>query len=68
MVRAAVGDRMSTILQNLALVITAFCIAFYLQWRVAAVILGTFPLLISAAVGEVCSLRSILCKLEFKCP
>ncbi|CAM6016899.1 unnamed protein product [Sphagnum balticum] len=52
MVRAAVGDRMSTILQNLALVITAFCIAFYLQWRVAAVILGTFPLLISAAVGE----------------
>jgi ATP-binding cassette subfamily B (MDR/TAP) protein 1 len=54
MVRAAVGDRMSTILQNLALVITAFCIAFYLQWRVAAVILGTFPLLICAAVGEVC--------------
>ncbi|CAK9872650.1 unnamed protein product [Sphagnum jensenii] len=52
MVRAAVGDRMSTILQNLALVITAFCIAFYLQWRVAAVILGTFPLLICAAVGE----------------
>ena len=53
LVRAAVGDRMSTILQNLALVVTAFCIAFYLQWRVAAVILATFPLLIGAAVGEV---------------
>lgn len=54
LVRAAVGDRMSTLLQNLALVITAFCIAFYLQWKVAGVILSTFPLLIGSAIGEVC--------------
>lgn len=54
LVKAAVGDRMSTILQNLALVITAFCIAFYLQWKVAGVILLTFPLLIGSAIGEVC--------------
>ncbi|KAG0626974.1 hypothetical protein M758_2G165000 [Ceratodon purpureus] len=52
LVKAAVGDRMSTILQNLALVITAFCIAFYLQWKVAGIILLTFPLLIGSAVGE----------------
>lgn len=52
-VRAAVGDRMSMIIQNLVLVVTAFCLAFYLQWRVAAVILTAFPLLIAAAVGEV---------------
>jgi ATP-binding cassette subfamily B (MDR/TAP) protein 1 len=54
LVKAAVGDRMSTIMQNLALVITAFCIAFYLQWKVAGIILLTFPLLIGSAVGEVC--------------
>lgn len=54
LVKAAVGDRMSTLLQNLALVVTAFCIAFYLQWKVAGVILLTFPLLIGSAIGEVC--------------
>ena len=58
LVKAAVGDRMSTILQNLALVITAFCIAFYLQWKVAGIILLTFPLLIGSAIGEVCRVSS----------
>lgn len=54
LVKAAVGDRMSTIVQNFSLVVTAFCISFYLQWKVAGVVLLTFPLLVGAAVGEVC--------------
>lgn len=60
-VKAAIGDRMSTILQNLALVVTAFCIAFYLQWKVAGVILLTFPLLIGSAIGEVRRLSVFIC-------
>lgn len=52
LVRAAVADRMSTITQNLALTVTAFVIAFVLEWRVTLVILATFPLLIGASVGE----------------
>jgi ATP-binding cassette subfamily B (MDR/TAP) protein 1 len=53
LVRAAVGDRMSTIIQNGALTVTAFVIAFVLQWKVTLVILATFPLLIGAAIAEV---------------
>jgi ATP-binding cassette subfamily B (MDR/TAP) protein 1 len=53
LVRAAVADRLSTLTQNLALTVTAFSIAFYLEWRVTLVILATFPLLIGASVGEV---------------
>lgn len=53
LVRAAVGDRVSTIMQNGALTVTAFVIAFVLQWKVTLVILSTFPLLIGAAIGEV---------------
>lgn len=52
LVRAAVADRMSTITQNLALTVTAFVIAFVLEWRVTLVILATFPFLIGASVGE----------------
>ena len=53
LVRAAVADRLSTLTQNMALTVTAFAIAFYLEWRVTLVILATFPLLIGASVGEV---------------
>ncbi|CAM6127718.1 unnamed protein product [Calypogeia fissa] len=52
LVRAAVGDRVSTIMQNGALTLTAFVIAFVLQWKVTLVILATFPLLIGAAIAE----------------
>ncbi|KAH7427129.1 hypothetical protein KP509_10G031400 [Ceratopteris richardii] len=51
-VRAAVADRLSAITQNMALTVTAFVIAFYLEWRVTSVIIATFPLLIGASVGE----------------
>eukprot|EP00250_Pteridium_aquilinum_P013715 c21526_g1_i1 orf=740-4684(+) len=52
LVRAAVADRLSTITQNMALTVTAFAIAFFLEWRVTLVIIATFPLLIGASVGE----------------
>nr|PNR36325.1 hypothetical protein PHYPA_022176 [Physcomitrium patens] len=51
-VRAAVGDRLSTIVQNLALIVTALAIVFALEWRVAWVMIACFPLLIGALVGE----------------
>ncbi|KAL2641264.1 hypothetical protein R1flu_008851 [Riccia fluitans] len=52
LVRAAVGDRLSTVSQNLALMTTAFVIAFVLCWKVTLVILATFPCLIAAAIAE----------------
>ncbi|BBN12105.1 autophagy-related protein 9 [Marchantia polymorpha subsp. ruderalis] len=51
-VRAGIGDRICTVMQNMSLVITAFVIAFILEWRVASVMVATFPLLIVALVGE----------------
>ncbi|KAH8947268.1 hypothetical protein BDL97_11G031200 [Sphagnum fallax] len=52
LVRASVGDRMSVILMTLALLILAFGIAFYLDWRVAFVVFGTYPFMVGAFVGE----------------
>ncbi|KAG0460760.1 hypothetical protein HPP92_021057 [Vanilla planifolia] len=52
LVRSAVADRMSTIIQNISLTATAFIIAFVLSWRMAAVVLATFPLLICASIAE----------------
>ncbi|KAK6115191.1 hypothetical protein DH2020_007460 [Rehmannia glutinosa] len=52
LVRSAIADRISTIIQNIALTVTAFVIAFVLSWRVAAVVVATFPLLIGANIAE----------------
>ncbi|KAL3514789.1 hypothetical protein ACH5RR_027506 [Cinchona calisaya] len=52
LVRSALADRLSTIVQNVALALTAFVIAFTLSWRLAAVIIATFPLLIGASIAE----------------
>ncbi|CAA0841135.1 ABC transporter B family member 13 [Striga hermonthica] len=52
LVRTALADRISTLVQNTALVITAFVIAFVLSWRIAAVVIATFPLLIGANIAE----------------
>lgn len=53
LVRSALADRLSTIVQNVALAVTAFGIAFALSWRLACVIIATFPLLIGASITEV---------------
>ncbi|EFJ32986.1 ATP-binding cassette transporter [Selaginella moellendorffii] len=52
LVRAAVGDRLSILLQNSALILGGFIIAFVLQWKLTLIVLALFPLLISAHVGE----------------
>ncbi|XP_033137134.1 ABC transporter B family member 13 isoform X2 [Brassica rapa] len=52
LVRSALADRLSTIVQNLSLTVTALAIAFYYSWRVAAVVTSCFPLLIAAALTE----------------
>ncbi|XP_030541530.1 ABC transporter B family member 13-like isoform X2 [Rhodamnia argentea] len=52
LVRSALADRLSTITQNLALTVTAFVIAFRLSWRIAAVVIASFPLLVGASITE----------------
>ncbi|KAJ4963487.1 hypothetical protein NE237_023426 [Protea cynaroides] len=52
LVRSALADRLSTIMQNLALTVTAFTIAFVFSWRMSFVIIATFPLLIGASIAE----------------
>lgn len=53
LVRSALADRLSIIVQNVALTVTAFVIAFILSWRLAAVVAASLPLLIGAFVAEV---------------
>ncbi|XP_038973821.1 ABC transporter B family member 13 [Phoenix dactylifera] len=50
--RSALAERMSTMVQNISLTVTAFIIAFLLSWRMALVVVATFPLLISASIAE----------------
>nr|GMC75663.1 ABC transporter B family member 13-like [Ipomoea batatas] len=57
LVRSALADRLSTIVQNIALTLTAFLISFKLCWRIAAVLISTFPLLIGASIAEQLFLR-----------
>lgn len=52
LVRTALVDRLSTIVQNTALITAAFAVAFKLSWRIAAVTIVMFPLIIGASVAE----------------
>ncbi|KAE8677109.1 hypothetical protein F3Y22_tig00111543pilonHSYRG00124 [Hibiscus syriacus] len=52
LVRSALADWLSTIVQNVALTVTAFVIAFTLSWSIASVIIASFPLLIGASITE----------------
>ncbi|KAJ0026348.1 hypothetical protein Pint_09349 [Pistacia integerrima] len=52
LVRSALADRLSTIVQNVALTVTAFVIAFTLSWRIAAVVIASLPVLIGASITE----------------
>ncbi|KAL5992651.1 ABC transporter B member 13 [Asimina triloba] len=57
LVRSALVDRLSTIIQNISLVTTAFLISFFFSWRMASVILATYPLIIGASIAEQLFLR-----------
>ncbi|KAL2635589.1 hypothetical protein R1flu_007068 [Riccia fluitans] len=52
LVRAALGDRMSVILQNAAMLGLAIILSLILQWKLALVILATLPGLIASAISE----------------
>ncbi|KAF5455749.1 hypothetical protein F2P56_025295 [Juglans regia] len=52
LVRSALAERLSTIVQNVALTVTAFVIAFMLSWRIASVVVASLPLLIGASITE----------------
>ncbi|PIA57360.1 hypothetical protein AQUCO_00600234v1 [Aquilegia coerulea] len=52
LLRSTIADRLSTIVQNFALIVTAFIIAFTLSWRMACIVIATFPLLIGASITE----------------
>ncbi|GAV77509.1 ABC_tran domain-containing protein/ABC_membrane domain-containing protein [Cephalotus follicularis] len=52
LLRTIVVDRTTILLQNLGLVVTAFIIAFILNWRLTLVVLATYPLIISGHISE----------------
>lgn len=53
LLRTIVVDRSTILLQNLALVVASFIIAFILNWRITLVVLATYPLIISGHISEV---------------
>lgn len=53
-VRSAIGDRISVIMQNSALMLVACTAGFVLQWRLALVLIAVFPVVVAATVLQVC--------------
>ncbi|CAI0469185.1 unnamed protein product [Linum tenue] len=49
-VRSAIGDRISVIVQNTALLLVACTAGFVLQWRLALVLIAVFPVVVAATV------------------
>ncbi|CAN6487128.1 unnamed protein product [Victoria cruziana] len=49
-VRSAIGDRISVIMQNSALMIFACTAGFVLEWRLALVLVAVFPIVVAATV------------------
>ncbi|XP_058084469.1 ABC transporter B family member 10-like [Magnolia sinica] len=52
LLKTIVVDRSTILLQNIALVITSFIIAFILNWRITLVVLATYPLIVSGHISE----------------
>lgn len=53
-VRSAIGDRISVIMQNSALMLVACTAGFVLEWRLALVLVAVFPIVVAATVLQVC--------------
>ncbi len=54
-VKSAIAERISVILQNMTSLMTSFIVGFIIEWRVALLILATFPLLVLANFAQVIS-------------
>ncbi|KAL6008397.1 (ABC) transporter [Asimina triloba] len=52
LLKTIVVDRSTILLQNAFLVLTSFIIAFMLNWRIALVVLATYPLIVSGHISE----------------
>lgn len=61
-VRSAIGDRISVIMQNSALMLVACTAGFVLQWRLALVLVAVFPLVVAATVLQVCFITLLSCR------
>ncbi|KAG6533780.1 ABC transporter B family member 19 [Zingiber officinale] len=56
-VKSAIAERISVILQNMTSLLTSFIVGFIIEWRVALLILATFPLLVLANFAQQLSLK-----------
>ncbi|KAK8944936.1 ABC transporter B family member 1 [Platanthera zijinensis] len=63
-VRSAIGDRISVIVQNIALLLVAFTAGFILQWRLALVLISVFPVVVAATVLQKMFLKGFSGDLE----
>ncbi|KAJ8772768.1 hypothetical protein K2173_027945 [Erythroxylum novogranatense] len=52
LVRSALADRLSTIVQNVSVTVAACVIAFTSNWRMTCVVVATFPLLVVSCITE----------------
>ncbi|XP_078429609.1 ATP binding cassette subfamily B19 [Wolffia australiana] len=56
-VKSVTADRISVILQNMTSLLVSFIVGFAIEWRVALLILATFPLLVLANFAQQLSLK-----------
>ncbi|KAJ4812820.1 ABC transporter B family member 19 [Rhynchospora pubera] len=56
-VKSAIAERISVILQNTTSLLTSFIVGFIIEWRVALLILATFPLLVLANFAQQLSMK-----------
>ncbi|KAG0477928.1 hypothetical protein HPP92_012647 [Vanilla planifolia] len=56
-VKSAIAERISVILQNMTSLLTSFVVGFIIEWRVALLILATFPLIVLANFAQQLSLK-----------
>lgn len=60
LLKTVVVDHSTILLQNVGLVVTSFIIAFMLNWRLALVVIATYPLIISGHISEVHTIHTYL--------
>lgn len=56
-VKSAIAERISVILQNMTSLLASFIVGFIVEWRVALLILATFPLIVLANFAQQLSLK-----------
>ncbi|KAK3142408.1 hypothetical protein QOZ80_4BG0346050 [Eleusine coracana subsp. coracana] len=56
-VKSAIAERISVILQNMTSLLVSFVVGFIIEWRVALLILVTFPLLVLANFSQQLSMK-----------